>query len=286
MSEAAQLLAGGGAATPPPATDTPTPPPAAEGAAVPPATPSADAPWYGSIEDAELKGYAENKGFKDPAAALNSMRNLEKLNGGDKVAMPKDGEDKEAWNKVYDKLGRPATPADYQLPTAEGDDGVFAGEAGKWMHEAGLNTTQARALAEKWNAHAAGLQGESETERAISSEKEIADLKKEWGSNYSANLEISERVTREFDIPRGDIDSVLGGNEAALARILKKVGDGMLESKYVEGDGNLSFTQTAAGAQAEITSLRSDKDFMAKYQKGDPMAKHKMDSLYKKTTKV
>jgi len=239
-------------------------------------------PWYGDIEDAELKGWVENKGFKDPVAALQSMKNQEKLLGSDKIAMPKDMEDKEGWDKVYDKLGRPKESADYQLPVPEGEDGEFAKVAGDWMHEAGLNTTQARALAEKWNEYASKAVGEQEAAQAVKFEQELEGLKKEWGNEYATNVNAADQVNREFDIPKADLDAILAGSEATLVKTLHKISKGMLEDNYKDGDNGKRFGQTKEGARAEIQEKRADKDFMEKYNKGDPVAINQMNELYKK----
>lgn len=239
-------------------------------------------PWYGTIEDAELKGWVENKGFKDPITALQSMKNQEKLIGGDKVAIPKSAEDKEAWDAFYKAAGRPEKSEDYQLPVPEGDDGKFAGEAGQWMHELGLNTQQARGLAEKWNAHIASMQETQKAQDEAASAAEWQDLKKEWGGEYATNLEQANRVNQAFDIKQDELNAVLSGNEAMLTKILKRVGDKMLEDKYQDGDGGKTFTQTKEGAQAEIKELRNDKDFMQKFNAGDVAAKSKMKDLYKR----
>jgi hypothetical protein len=67
-------------------------------AVVPASTGSAiDTKWLGETPDPELKGYVENKGWKDPVELLNGYRNLEKLVGQARIAMPKDENDAEGY---------------------------------------------------------------------------------------------------------------------------------------------------------------------------------------------
>jgi hypothetical protein len=241
----------------------------------------ANAPWYGDIEDSELKGWVENKGFKDPLAALNSMRNMEKLVGADKIALPKD-DNEEEWAKVYDKLGRPKEAGDYQLPVPEGEDGAFAGEAGKKMHELGLNTKQARGLAEWWNEQAAGIKETMEVEQAEAAKADAEALKQEWGKDYPTEVEIARRAMRQFEITGDEQEEILSGSKATLTKVLNRIGKSFREDSDKAGSGNNQFSQTKEGAMAEIAQLRSDKDFSAKLYSGDKAAKAKMDELYKK----
>ena len=75
--------------------------------------------WTDAVEDGELREFARNKGWKQPAEMVQGYRNLEKLIGGEKVPLPKGEADTEGWERVYKALGRPATPEEYQLPDAD-----------------------------------------------------------------------------------------------------------------------------------------------------------------------
>jgi len=243
-----------------------------------------NAPWYGEIEDSELKGWVENKGFKDPATALQSMRNMEKLVGGDKIAVPKD-DSPEEWAKVYNKLGRPEKAEDYQIPVPEEiGDKEFAGEAAKTMHELGLNTKQARGIAEWYNQQTQAMQEKMQVEMDEAAKADAEALRKEWGGNYATEVETANRVMRQYDITSEEQAAILSGSEAALAKMLNRIGKSFGEDSFKEGQGSGQFTQTSDGAKAEIEALKSDKDFMKKYFSGDKTAKAKMDSLYKRAT--
>ena len=80
---------------------------------------------------------------------LESYRHLEKLIGRDKIALPKEG-DAEAWNAVYDRLGRPENAEGYEIAVPEGleRDSAFEEQMRGLFHKAGLTKMQVAALAE------------------------------------------------------------------------------------------------------------------------------------------
>src|SRR5437868_12698655 len=150
MSGAAALTDGGtgAAASPNPAGTTVAP-------ATTAVTPSSDAgsgavdlKWLGDAAPEDVRGYVGNKGWRNPNDVIDGYRNLEKLVGSHRLALPKDENDAEGWNKTYDALGRPKTPAEYKI---DGGDPAFTKVASDWMHKAGLNTRQAQALAKSGN---------------------------------------------------------------------------------------------------------------------------------------
>src|SRR4051812_33433335 len=69
------------------------------------------------LDDASAAFVAE-KQFKDMSTAIQSHRNLEKLVGvpADKLLRLPTDDSPEAWNAIYDKLGRPKDAAGYNLP--------------------------------------------------------------------------------------------------------------------------------------------------------------------------
>jgi hypothetical protein len=214
-------------------------------------------------------------------AALTSMKNMEKLVGADKIALPKD-DNPEEWAKVYDKLGRPKEADDYQLPVPEGEDGAFAGEAGKKMHELGLNTQQARGLAEWWNEQSSNIKETMEVEQAEAAKADAEALKQEWGKDYPTEVETARRAMRAYEISDDEQAAILSGSEAALAKVLNRVGKSLTEDSDKAGSGNGQFSQSKEGALAEIAQLRSDKDFSQKLYSGDKAAKARMEDLYKR----
>ena len=114
------------------------------------------AAWYDSFSDEGLKGFVQTKGWDAPEKAIHSYRELEKFIGAPKdqlLRLPKDDTDTEGWDAVWNRLGRPASAAEYKLPLPEGDSGEFAKVASTWFHEAGIPQKAAERLAAKWNEY-------------------------------------------------------------------------------------------------------------------------------------
>jgi hypothetical protein len=247
---------------------------------------ASDAAWYESFADKDLRNYAAGKQWANPMEAVRSGMNLEKLVKTPEdqlVRLPKP-DDVEGWNKVYDKLGRPAKAEEYQLPVPEGDDGEFAKTAAEWMHKAGLTKTQAQALAKLNNEYAAGLRTKAAEAQAAKVAAENATLKTEWGAAYDKNLNIARGAARELGIDGATIDALEKSmGFAGVIRHLHSLGSKIGEDKFVSGSGSPGFNgvMSPAQAQGQLAMLKSDPGFLTKYLNGDAEASAKMAHLHK-----
>lgn len=249
--------------------------------------PDASKSWYSGFDDL-TRGYVEQKGFKDPAAVVNSYQNLEKLMGheraGRTMVLPKDDQDTETLGKIYDRLGRPAAPEDYKLPVPEGDGGEFAKTASKWFHEAGLSNKQAEMLAAKFNEHGGGLQAAQEAQFERQRDEDFAKLETEWGGQFEVRSEIARRAMREAGLTPEEgaqLERTLGVHKAAKA--FEFFGKLFTEhnGKGFENSGGGRFSQTPEEAKSRIDSLTKDKAWQARYFGGDADARAEFDRLQK-----
>lgn len=173
---------------------------------------STPATWYDTIEDSDLKGYLQNKGWKDPSELAVGYRNLEKLVGQDKLPMPKGADDKEGWDRVYDAMGRPKSAEEYKLPVPDGDTGDFAKAASAKFHELGISQTQANALAEWWNGqqqNSLQAQQAQQQQLAQKSEQELAQVKQDWGAAYEENISLGKRAAQTFGLDQAKLDVII-----------------------------------------------------------------------------
>lgn len=237
--------------------------------------------WYDTIQDNDLKGYAQNKGWKDPVEVLNGYRNLEKLVGSEKVPLPKGAEDKEGWNRVYDALGRPKSAEEYKLPVPEGDPGTFAKAASGKFHELGISQQQAEGLAKWWNETQQGQVSQLQQVSAQKTEADLTALKSEWGGAYDENVSYGQRAAREFGLDATKltaIENALGTGE--MLKFMARVGRGLSEDKFETGNsGGNKFGMTPEAARERINSLRNDQDWSTKYINGNADAQSEMKRL-------
>lgn len=97
----------------------------------------------------------------------------------------------------------PESAEAYEIPVPKGESPDFAKAVAPLFHKAGLSPAQAKALAEGWNElqaqqRTASTQAEEAAAREASAlaERQNSDLKREWGAQYDANVELSRRAIR------------------------------------------------------------------------------------------
>lgn len=240
--------------------------------------------WKDSIPE-DLSGYTENKGWKEPIDIVNAYKNLEKLVGtnSNKVAIPEEGDD-QAWNDFYNKVGRPESAEKYEFQSPENiniDSNLqdwFKGQA----YDAGLSSSQAQKLYNSWNELAVQNQQEAAEQIRIESQNQLEALKREWGQAYNEKTEIARRAAQKFSLDEGmaeKIEDAIG--TANLLKLFSNIGEGLVEDKFVEGEGNKNFTMTPSQAKAKIEELKLDKQFMSMYLQGNKDAISRMNNYVK-----
>lgn len=210
--------------------------------------------WLAGLET-DNRSLVEAKGWKGPNDAIKSYREAESRLG-QTLSVPGEGATAEDWNKLYDKLGRPATPDKYELkvdrenlPADFPYDETLAVNFRNWAHENGLNPRQAQALHDKWVASAAeGYQAQAQK---VVQEQEAAhrELLSKWGDKdsdgYKKNVELMSRAARELGLAdalkQAQMITPDGGiRNATLAQALARVGRELFaEDSYATGDGGV-----------------------------------------------
>lgn len=273
------------------------PAPAAEPSAAPaapaapaPAAPAASEPasWLaGAPED--ITAFVQNKGWKDPATAIESYRQLEKHMGtpADKLLRLPDFDkaEKADLDGFYNRLGRPAAPDKYELKVPEN-----ATEANKatvealkaHYHELGLSQRQAAALTDRLFQNQAKLQEAAQQQVQVKFAEAEEALKRNWGAAYEKNQTVAKNAAEAFGLDQADVDvlkSILGPK---ASEFLYTVGAKMGEDQFVGSGGNNGFgTMTPGQAREEIKRLQSDTEFVAKYLGGQTEARSRMEQLHK-----
>lgn len=241
------------------------------------------APWYGTIEDTELRGFAELKGWKTPADALTSYRNLEKLQGAPPERLLKlpDVEDKAAWAEVHKKLGfaAPEKAEDYGLADLEGFDKDFMGKAAGVFHKNGLPKDMAVGTMKEIGALLKEMEDSYETDRTTRHNADTAALQKEWGANHDGLIETGKRAIAEYmpktGLEDGDMDAIRDAiGTAKFNKLWAGIGSTMGEAAFHEGKGGDAGlgSMTPEAALARRNQLAFDTDWQKRYQAGDVRA--------------
>lgn len=254
------------------------------------AQPTAPVAWTDSIQDADLREWAVNKGYnkQDPTAAApiiaQQYRSLEKLVGAEKAGRTleiPDFNDQKAADAFYDRIGRPKDVNDYKIALPDEKSGVpvnkeFETWARQNFHKIGLNAKQAEALSGAWNEMAIQANIAEAAAQKLRFEGEDKALKTKWGATYDDKISKASAAAKGLGIPGELIDALqkVGGYGLAMetfANLAEKVG----EDKFVSGEGgNVDGKMTPAEAKTALNAFKADKEQMAAWMdKAHP--KHK-----------
>lgn len=246
-------------------------------------------PWYDGA-DADTLGYLQNRGLdkkdvKEVAlASIKAHREaMTKLGAppDQLVRLPKDANDVETRKALFARLGKPDSPDKYDLKAAEdgGASPEFVEFLRKTSDKLDLTAEQARELAKDFIVYADGTTKGDEAGQAAALEQERADLRKEWGANFNANLTIARMAAQKVGIPP---EAVAAIEDAAGYKVvmtaLQKIGMAIGEARFVtsETTGNV---MTREGAIARKAELMKDTEWTTKYLNGDANKVREMTDL-------
>src|SRR6266446_3807939 len=246
----------------------------------PPATPPAAPPpaWFAGL-DPEIRGHLETKGWDklppDQAAAqaVQSYRELEKMRGvpGDLIArLPKDQNDKEAWDALNERLGVPKDKAAYDLTAVK--DELLATRLRDVAAAGGLRPDQAQRLASALAEHATDTAARTASEVATKTEAAKARLVANWGPNYDTNLFNAQRGFERL----GFSPETIAALEAStgydvVMEDMRKLAVASGEARYIEGTKDLAnapMSADAAQAQKDHLLGGSDRAWLDRFAKG------------------
>jgi hypothetical protein len=240
--------------------------------------------------DADTKSWVSGKGWDklDASSVLPELvkgyRGAERTLGvpADQILrLPGKDAKPEDWRPVWQKLGAPDKPEGYEIKAPEGDPGEFLKTATGWFHELGIPKPMAQGLAAKWNefaqtqAEAAGAAWDSRFD------KEMGELKTEWGQDFDKNRDLARRVEKATGL---QVEQLQGVERAlgpkAYQQFLARFGAALGEHRFVGGEGEKTFSMSADAAKARIAELGKDEAFKKKLMGGDVDAKAEWTKLH------
>lgn len=220
-------------------------------------TPVAAGTWHDGLAP-ELGAFIEAKGWRSAGDVVNSYRHLEKLVGGERLALPAADAGDAAWAPIWDRLGRPQDAAGYALTAPA--SGAYDPQTADWFrstaHRLGLTAHQATALHDEFIAR---LPQPVAVEEAAPDPAEPPDmaLRTLWGRRYEPNMAAARRgfsAVLGGDEKFHDVADALG--ETALMEMLAKVGRLVGEDSITARADGAFDPRSPAEALSEIAKLQ------------------------------
>ena len=239
--------------------------------------------WKDSISE-EFRKDPNIEKFTEIDALAKSYINATKMIGQDKVAVPTNNSTEEAWNEVYDKLGRPESAEKYSLDAKSKvvslDDNAVK-QFAETSHKLGLNNKQAQGLLEfyKTNMEGTAQQAKIDTETAQAQAEQ--ELRSEWGREFDTKVKQAGSLAKANMKPE-ILDMTLSngtrlGDHPEIIKGFAKIAGMMAEDKIVSTESES--VQSNQNIQDEIDSIVNDKA-SPYWNKGHPNHDKQVQQVY------
>jgi len=160
----------------------------------------------------------------------------------DSVHIPGEDATDEERAAFFEKLGRPKTEDEYDLPAPQLPEGMKVNEElskqfRSTAHKLGLSNAQTKELFNLYNTTMVNTFTSVAKEREAAKQTATANLKTEWGTDYDTNMAVVKRAYDEF----GDesltkyLDESGEGNNPVLIKAFYNIGKKMLDDNIVNG---------------------------------------------------
>lgn len=262
-------------------TDTATATPAAEPAA--PASNGATT-WTEGFDETQ-SALVETKGWKGAGDLLSSYQQLETHVGRDPssiLTLPGEDATDSEWELLHGKLGRPAEADGYTTAEEnEHDPGLKA-----LAHKMGLNQRQFDVLRQSSNEAWQRQDADSQVDLKTKVTEARSALESKWGNAFAERDGLAGKALDFLGIDAKDAvrAGMMGGEGGVkLMEGLAKIGELLSEDKILGEGMNTGFQMTAESAQAEISALQQDQNFMNHYVSGDRLDPRHKDAVEKMT---
>ena len=215
--------------------------------------------WYSSLSE-EYRNHPSIQKFTDVNGMAKSYLSLESMMGQEKIPVPKNADDANAWALYNKAFGVPETSDAYDFKV-EGFEDVDLSGYKDIFHKHHLSNDVANDLI---GQHLQAFV-EYEQQRADEIQKQMDEasqsLKKEWGYKYEENLKTAHNFLQKMSDNKEDFDyfNEKIGNDAKFIKLLTKLGNSISEGELGGFEGQVGgFTKTPAEAKAEFDRIMND----------------------------
>jgi DNA-binding transcriptional MerR regulator len=185
---------------------------------------------------------------------------------------------------LYERLGRPKDHEGYDLSgiVPETYNQGVVDEFKKKAHETGMSAEGVRKMAEWYKELEIKQRDSIEKSKMIQADQHILELKKDFGVNFDTEVKNARKALDAYTDSafRKYMDDTGLGNHPALVKAFAKIGRELSEDKLVQSDTAVRLAKSEDLKRSEIARLRSDKDFMSRYRRGEAAAAQRLNALY------
>lgn len=193
--------------------------------------------------------------------------NAEMLLGRDKVPIPRDENDTEAWDRYYKAGGRPDDPSQYEIKKPETlPDGVqWDGNLEGWWRQAafsaGLNKRQAAKLVDQYKDNFLA-QVDANNKAAQRSEVETKSiLRRDWASRFEAKRTLANAAFAEMPPELQEwLLSVGASRKPEFLKYLADTREQLTGEPPLREGGQSRTSDTPAELEAKIAQFRKDNE--------------------------
>ncbi len=165
-----------------------------------------------SIQDAELKTWAEGKGWANTESVVKSAFNLEKMVGApaDEIFRIPTNADDTTVRGVLTKLGLPEKSEgyDFKIPDGTPVDEGYIDWAKNTFHEIGLPQPLAEKLVAANNAYVAGIMEKQAADYETNYAIEEKSLQTKWGSGYERQMKLASTAAQQLGFEKDVVDAI------------------------------------------------------------------------------
>jgi len=219
--------------------------------------------WKESISEAYRNDPNIEK-FTEIDALAKSYINATKMIGQDKVVIPTNNSTEEAWNEVYDKLGRPESAEKYSLDAKSEvvnfDEAAIKSFA-EQSHKLGLNNKQAQGILEFYKNNMEGTAQQEKIDVETAHAQAEQQLRQEWGRDFDNKIKQAKALA-QANIDLKFLESQLKdgskvGDHPEVIKGFAKMASMMQEDKIVTTESEN--VNKGRDLESEISTIMNDK---------------------------
>ena len=236
--------------------------------------------WKDFVSE-DLRGNSSLDKFTSLDGLAKSYLNAESMIGKDKIVIPTNEDE---FGLAYDAMGRPENADSYDLKYPEGMDSKSDLSSGfrQMAYDTGMSQDQIGKIFNWYNEMNVSVAADQKTAHEAGMDESVGILKKEWGENYDANVEMASRVGQEFgDQEFMDFLADSGaGNNPAMIKFLHKIGE-LGGEDNLEG-GSTGQTSTPDQIREEINGAMASTAYQNKADVGHDATVKKVQGLFER----